>query len=110
MVPNALNLYGLDRTGLEELFETQGLQRFRARQLLKWVYHQNLLDFGAMTDLPKVTREWFNENCHFSLPEIHHQQVSVDGTVKWLPMEFLRIFNGFPKGFNGFPKDFSGNP
>lgn len=90
MVPNALNLYRLDRKGLEELFETQGLQRFRARQLLKWVYHQNLLDFGAMTDLPKVTREWFNENCHFSLPEIHHQQVSVDGTVKWL----LRLDQG----------------
>ena len=40
-----LNLYGLDRQQLEDLFVEQGLQAFRGRQLMKWVYHQGKTGF-----------------------------------------------------------------
>ena len=84
------NLYGFDRAQLEQLFVEQGLQAFRGRQLMKWVYHQGKTNFADMTDLPLAMREWLGTNCHFSLPEIERQLTSKDGTVKWL----LRVGNG----------------
>ena len=65
-----INLYGLDREQLEQLFIEQGLQAFRGRQLMKWVYHQGRTDFMAMTDLPLSMREWLEENANFELPRL----------------------------------------
>lgn len=78
------NLYGMDREQLEQLFVAQGLQAFRGRQIMKWLYHQGRTDFSTMTDLPRKTREWLQQNCILDLPEIHAQYESKDGTVKWL--------------------------
>ena len=57
-----INLYGLDREQLEQLFKEQGLQAFRGRQLMKWVYHQGRTDFMAMTDLPLRMRAHCGED------------------------------------------------
>lgn len=79
-----INLYGLDREQLEALFVARGLQPFRGRQLMKWVYHQGRTDFLGMTDLPKAMRMWLAEHAHFALPEVASFKVSQDGTSKWL--------------------------
>ena len=79
-----LNLYGLDRQQLEDLFVEQGLQAFRGRQLMKWVYHQGKTDFAEMTDLPKTMREWLQENACFDLPVVQEFKKSKDGTLKWV--------------------------
>ena len=79
-----INLYGLDRGQLEQLFIEQGLQAFRGRQLMKWVYHQGRTDFMAMTDLPLSMREWLEENANFELPRIESLRKSADGTRKWV--------------------------
>jgi len=42
MTQSPLNLYGLDRSQLEAVFQERGLQAFRGRQLMKWLYHQQL--------------------------------------------------------------------
>jgi 23S rRNA (adenine2503-C2)-methyltransferase len=78
------NLYGLDRGQLEALFQEMGLQAFRGRQIMKWVYHQGITDFTAMTDLPLKARQWLAEHCSLELPKIHERFLSKDGTVKWL--------------------------
>lgn len=79
-----INLYGLDRAGLAALFESQGLQQFRGRQLMKWMYHQHRLDFAAMTDLPAATRVWLEQHACFDLPPVQEFKRSQDGTCKWL--------------------------
>ena len=79
-----LNLYGLDRGQLEQLFVDQGLQAFRGRQIMKWAYHQGLTDFMSMTDLPQKTRVWLAENAVFALPRVEEFRESADGTCKWL--------------------------
>ena len=76
------NLYGLDRGQLESLFQEMGLQAFRGRQIMKWVYHQGITDFAAMTDLPLKARQWLQEHCCLELPKIHERFLSKDGTVK----------------------------
>ena len=85
-----LNLYGLDRQKLEDLFIEQGLQAFRGRQLMKWVYHQGKTDFAAMTDLPKTMRQWLQDNACFDLPDVQAFKKSRDGTLKWV----LDVGNG----------------
>ena len=79
-----INLYGMDRAKLESLFVERGLQAFRGRQLMKWVYHQGLTDFAAMTDLPQTMRTWLAENTCFELPDVASFKVSKDGTCKWI--------------------------
>ncbi len=83
-MPSPINIYGLDRTGLEQLFVELGQKPFRGRQLMKWVYHQGLTDFAAMTDLPRSVREWLQDNACFELPEVTAFRVSKDGTCKWV--------------------------
>ena len=78
------NLYGLDRGQMEALFQEIGLQAFRGRQMMKWIYHQGITDFTAMTDLPLSARQWLAESCCLELPRIHERFLSKDGTVKWL--------------------------
>ncbi|MEM7101409.1 MAG: 23S rRNA (adenine(2503)-C(2))-methyltransferase RlmN [Pseudomonadota bacterium] len=79
-----LNLYGQSRTQLEALFVEQGLQAFRGRQLMRWIYHLEQHDFQAMTDLPLWMREWLAQNACIELPDVVQQRVSKDGTCKWV--------------------------
>ena len=55
-----------------------------ATQVMKWVYHQGITDFDKMTDISKGLREHLTQQTAFQLPAIVSQQVSDDGTRKWL--------------------------
>ncbi|MEZ5558309.1 MAG: 23S rRNA (adenine(2503)-C(2))-methyltransferase RlmN [Pseudomonadales bacterium] len=91
MTDNArVNLFSLDRPGLEALFVARGEKAFRARQLMKWAYHQGVLDFDGMTDLSKRQRAWLEQHAFFALPEIVTRADSQDGTIKWA----VRVGNG----------------
>ena len=78
------NLLGLDRRSLEAFFVGLGEKPFRARQLMKWVYHQGVADFDAMTDLGKGLREKLKAAAEVRVPEVLTEQLSEDGTRKWL--------------------------
>jgi 23S rRNA (adenine2503-C2)-methyltransferase len=78
------NLLDYDRKSLESYFVEMGDKSFRAQQVLKWIYHQGIIDFQAMTNLSKDLRTKLNENCFIKLPEIITEQKSEDGTRKWL--------------------------
>ncbi len=58
--------------------------RMRARQLWNWIYVHGARDFAGMSNLAKGFRE--EMAAHFSLtrPEIVSEQISTDGTRKWL--------------------------
>ncbi|MEM9620450.1 MAG: 23S rRNA (adenine(2503)-C(2))-methyltransferase RlmN [Pseudomonadota bacterium] len=84
MSESLINLYSLDRHGLEALFVEQGLQKFRGRQLMKWLYHQQRTNFAEMTDLPRTMREWLTEHTTLERPRVCSHKVSQDGTSKWL--------------------------
>ncbi|HEY1773183.1 MAG TPA: 23S rRNA (adenine(2503)-C(2))-methyltransferase RlmN [Gammaproteobacteria bacterium] len=79
-----VNLLGLDRQALEAFFVQQGEKPFRARQLMKWVYHQGVADFELMTDLGKGLREKLKAVAEVRPPEVLTEQLSEDGTRKWL--------------------------
>jgi 23S rRNA (adenine2503-C2)-methyltransferase len=79
-----VNLLGLDRQALEAFFVQLGEKPFRARQLMKWVYHQGVADFELMTDLGKGLREKLKAAAEVRPPEVLTEQLSEDGTRKWL--------------------------
>ncbi len=79
-----INFYDLNQNGLTEFVVAAGHQKFRAKQLMKWVYHQGITEFSAMTDLSLAMRAWLAESVCFDLPEVVHHAVSKDGTAKWV--------------------------
>ncbi len=80
-----INLFGLDRVGLERYFvEELDEKRFRAHQVMKWIYHQRVTDFDAMTDLGKALRAKLQQHAHVTPPGVILEKPSTDGTHKWL--------------------------
>jgi 23S rRNA (adenine2503-C2)-methyltransferase len=79
-----INLLDLDQQGLRAFFESIGEQPFRAQQVLKWVYHQGVTDFRAMTNLSLELRQKLQQAARIEPPRILGEQLSADGTTKWL--------------------------
>jgi 23S rRNA (adenine2503-C2)-methyltransferase len=80
----AINLFDFDRHGLVELFAGLGEKRYRAEQVMKWIYHRHTTDFAQMTDLGKPLREKLQAACVIAPPRIQVEKPSADGTHKWL--------------------------
>lgn len=79
-----LNLIGLPRTDLIELFETLEQRPYRSRQVMRWIYGRGVLDFDLMTDLSLDLRDRLAEVAELCLPRVIRDEVSADGTRKWL--------------------------
>ncbi len=79
-----INLFDFDRKGLETFFVDLGEKKFRATQLLKWLYHEQVYDFSEMTNFSKSMRQYLSEQCTLELPEILFEQIASDGTRKWI--------------------------
>jgi 23S rRNA (adenine2503-C2)-methyltransferase len=83
--PVRVNLLDLDREGMERFFaETLGEKRFRAHQVMKWIYHQHVTDFGQMTDVGKALRAKLEAHAEVRPPLVQFDKPSTDGTHKWL--------------------------
>lgn len=79
-----VNLLDFDEDGLRAFFASIGEKPFRAQQLLKWIYHQGVTDFGAMTNLGLELRQKLQQVAVIEPPRVLNEQVSTDGTTKWL--------------------------
>ena len=80
-----VNLLDLDRDGLERFFADElGEKRFRAHQVMKWMYHRHICDFAEMSDLGKDLRAKLEERAVVMPPPVILDKPSADGTHKWL--------------------------
>ena len=83
-----IDLLGLPRIAIGELFATAGLDakqaKLRSRQVYHWLYHRGVTDFTAMTDIAKPMRPWLAERFVVGRPAVMEAQHSADGTRKWL--------------------------
>jgi 23S rRNA (adenine2503-C2)-methyltransferase len=82
------SLVGLSRAALGEALGEAGVpaaqRRMRASQVWHWLYFRGATDFSAMTNIAKPLREALAERFTLTRPEIVAEQVSEDGTRKWL--------------------------
>ena len=58
--------------------------KMRVNQLWNWIYFQGLSDFQNMLNVSKSLRKTLSESFTLNIPEIVEEQISIDGTRKWL--------------------------
>jgi 23S rRNA (adenine2503-C2)-methyltransferase len=82
------SLAGLTKQELAEKLVAIGVEtgkaKMRAEQLWRWIYHSGVADFAAMTNVAKELRATLAAHYSLARPEIVTQQISQDGTRKWL--------------------------
>ncbi|HEY9212461.1 MAG TPA: 23S rRNA (adenine(2503)-C(2))-methyltransferase RlmN [Ancylobacter sp.] len=82
------SLAGLDRAGLSEALAQIGVpereRRMRVTQLWHWIYLRGVTSFEEMTNVGKPLRARLIEAYTLARPEVVVEQVSNDGTRKWL--------------------------
>ena len=78
------NLLDYDLEGLALFCERLGEKRYRAVQLFRWIHQKGAVRFEDMTDLAKSLREKLTMAAHLSALPVMSQNLSKDGTIKWL--------------------------
>ena len=82
------SLIGASPAELAESFAQLGVpekaRRMRVAQLWNWLYARGAQKFDVMTVLSKELRAALDERYCLGRPEIVSEQVSADGTRKWL--------------------------
>lgn len=87
MHPALTDLIDLKNLTPEELaafLAGMGKERFRAGQLLRWMYRRGVSDFSAMTDLAKAFRTELEGRARISQLRPEQVEASSDGTRKYL--------------------------
>ena len=79
-----MDLKGMTLPELEEFLSRWGKERYRARQLFRWIYQKHTDDFSAMTDLSKELRGILAASCRISGFPAERVETSADGTEKFL--------------------------
>ncbi len=84
----ASTILGLSPDALGEALLAAGVPQkaaaMRTRQLWNWIYVHGARDFAGMTNLAKDFREEMDARLSLARPEVVTEQVSSDGTRKWL--------------------------
>jgi len=71
-------------TALAEIGVPERELRMRVGQLWHWIYHRGVRDFSAMRNVARPVIDALGERFSLARPEIVAEQVSADGTRKWL--------------------------
>ena len=82
------SLIGLSREALADALADAGVPaaqlRMRASQIWHWIYLRGATDFAVMTNMSRALREDLSARFTLKRPEVVTEQVSSDGTRKWL--------------------------
>ena len=86
--PPLPSLVGLPRAALAQALGGIGVperqQRMRVQQIWHWLYRRGAQDFNEMTSVAKDLRAALARHFTLARPAIAAEQVSADGTRKWL--------------------------
>jgi 23S rRNA (adenine2503-C2)-methyltransferase len=88
VAPAKPSLVGLSRAELAEALGQVGVapaqRKMRVQQLWHWLYVRGATGFDEMTSVSKDLRALLDRHFTLARPEVVAEQVSVDGTRKWL--------------------------
>ncbi len=79
-----INIKSMGRDELQADLVNRGLKKFRAGQILTWVYTHCVRSFEEMTNIPKMERALLSSIFFISTPNIVRTEISKDGTRKFL--------------------------
>ncbi|MES2962244.1 MAG: 23S rRNA (adenine(2503)-C(2))-methyltransferase RlmN [Bdellovibrionota bacterium] len=78
------NFYEYTLEELEQHLQSLGKEKFRAKQVFKWVYEKRVENYADMSNVSKAFRTELPDIFHFELPRTVAELKSKDGTRKWL--------------------------
>ncbi len=78
------NIKSLSRDEFSALLVDQGLKKFRADQVLSWIYAHYARSFDEMTNIAKPERTQLASSFYIRVPKIVRTETSHDGTRKFL--------------------------
>lgn len=82
------NLVGMPRETLKQILADLGVKekaiKMRSAQIWHWLYIAGVTSFDGMLNVNKDLRKLLAENYSIERPEVVEEQISVDGTRKWL--------------------------
>src|SRR5439155_23546442 len=88
VAPAKPSLVGLSRAALAEALGAIGVppaqRKMRVQQLWHWLYVRGAKSFGEMTSVSKELRASLEREFTLARPDVVAEQISVDGTRKWL--------------------------
>ncbi len=73
---------------VQDIIVKGGFPKFRAKQIMDYIYKRFIFSFSDMNQLPVAMREWLAANCTISVPKIVTEQISPDGKTSKLLLEF----------------------
>jgi len=79
-----IEILNMDKEQLEQYIRSIGEPRFRAGQILDWVYRKFAASFDEMSNLPQSLREKLAADCVIHPLSCEDSRVSRDGTIKYL--------------------------
>lgn len=79
-----VDLKNYDLAELESFIAGSGKEKYRARQIFKWLYQKGAVSFEEMTNLSKDLRRELEERASISSLEPEAVERSADGTAKYL--------------------------
>ncbi len=86
--PAKPSLVGMSRAALAEALGTAGVppaqRKMRVQQIWHWLYVRGAKSFDQMTSVSKEVQATLDKHFTLARPEVVAEQVSVDGTRKWL--------------------------
>src|SRR6476659_4305840 len=86
--PGKPSLVGLTRAVLAEALGAVGVppsqRKMRVQQLWHWIYVRGAQDFSQMTSVSKELHAVLDAHYTLARPEVVAEQISIDGTRKWL--------------------------
>ena len=88
VAPEKPSLVGMTRQELSAALGSLGVpaaqRKMRVQQLWHWIYFRGFTSFDEMTSVSKDLRTALSDHFTLARPEVVAEQISVDGTRKWL--------------------------
>lgn len=83
-MPTRINLKELTGDEIRSFMCDRGAPRYRADQLIHWMYKKNVLDIDDITEFSKSLRASLRQHSYISRINLEQQMISTDGTQKFL--------------------------
>lgn len=80
---NKINLLDFTLSDLSDYFESIGEQKFRARQVFRWMHIFGADNFEDMTDIAKSLRAKLQDVAEVRVPKLVSENIASDGVIKW---------------------------
>lgn len=83
------DIFAMNRPALQDFLFSQGMKKFRADQILHYIYKEHVYDWDDMLLLPKSDRTLLKKELPLYVPAVVAKQISGDGNTVKLLLELI---------------------